>query len=127
VEHLVAELPDDFISRRTGDRWVVIGPTGLFLIATATGDPHPLAEQIAIDAHLLRTRLADVLELVPFVDPVLCSCEPSESLTCAVVEPRMLNALLLGGPDVIPESELQLLRHHVPAVLTEMELGGGWV
>lgn len=123
----MAELPDDFISRRTGDRWVVIGPTGLFLIATTPGDTHLLAEQTAIDAHLLRTRLADVLELVPFVDPVVCSTEPSESLTCAIVEPRMLTALLLGGPDVIPESELQLLRHHVPAVLTEMETAGGWI
>jgi hypothetical protein len=127
VEHRVAELPDDFISRRTGERWVVIGPTGLFLIATSTGNAHLLAEQTAIDAHLLRTRLAEVLDLVPFVDPVVCSTEPSESSTCAVVEPRMLTTLLLGGPDVIPESELQLLRHHVPAVLTAMETGGGWV
>jgi hypothetical protein len=126
VEHRVAELPDDFIARRTGDRWVVIGPTGLFLIAATVGDPHMLAEQTAIDAHLLRSRLAEVLDLVPFVDPVVCAAEPSDNMNCAIVEPRMLSALLLGGPEVIPESELQLLRHHVPAVLTAMETGSGW-
>lgn len=105
---------------------MVIGPTGLFLIAECDGDPHLLAEQTAIDAHLLRSRLADVLELVPYVDPIVCSPRRADKDDCAIVHPRMLSTMLLGGHEVIPESELQLLRHHVPAVLTVLETRNGW-
>lgn len=123
----MAALPDDFTTRRFADRWVVIGPTGLFLIGVTESPSVTLLEQTAIDAHLLRERLAEALDVVPFVEPVVVSHVTSTGHNaCAMVEARHLSRLLLNGPMVIAEAELQLLRHHVPAVLTAMETAHEW-
>lgn len=123
----MAALPDAFTVRRTTDRWVIIGPTGLFLVSATDGDPDSAAEQTAMDSHVLRNKLAEVMDMVPFVDPVVVSRDRvSPHGPSTLVEAHLLTALLLGGPPVIGESELQLLRHHVPVVLTTLEANGGW-
>ncbi len=118
-------LPEDFLVRRTEQLWAVVGPTGLFLVGKAEGHPALAAEQTAMAAHHLRNRLAEVIDIVPFVDPVVVSSEPESGQACAMVELDLLESFLCNGPQVIPEGELQLLRHHLPVVMTSIELDGG--
>jgi hypothetical protein len=125
VHDRVATLPESFLVRRTDRYWAVVGPTGLFLVGKAGSDTSLVAEQTAMAAHHLRNRLADVLDIVPFVDPVVVSHETDSNQACAIVELDLLESFLRNGPEVIPEGELQLLRHHVPAVVTAIEFDSG--
>ena len=64
-------LPDDFLVRRLRDQWAVVGPTGVFLVGRSDGDTASAALRTAASAHLLRTRLADVVPWTPFVNAVV--------------------------------------------------------
>ncbi len=121
-------LPDGYIVRRSSDHWAIGGPTGLFLVARERPDRDSSAEHTVLAAHLLRGRLAERLDIVPFVDPVLVSVdeELGDGHDCAVVDPELLQSFLLDGPTVIPEGELQLIRHHLPAVVSAIEADGGF-
>lgn len=125
VHARVTTLPQGFLVRKTGAHWVVVGPTGLFLVGKAEDNPAQAAERTAMAAHRLRNHLAEVLDVVPFVDPVVVADEPGHELVCAMVRVDLLASFLCSGPEVVNEGELQLLRHHVPAVLTSLELTGG--
>lgn len=121
----VTTLPDSFLVRRSGDLWAVVGPTGLFLVAQSDQSPGQVAERTAIAAHHLRNRLAEVLDTVPFIDAVVVSSRIEQSAACTLIGAPHLESFLTHGPAVIPEGELQLLRHHLPAVLSNIELDGG--
>ena len=121
----VATLPEDFLVRRTDRYWAVVGPTGLFLVGKADSDTDLIAERTAMAAHHFRNRLAEEIDIVPFVDPVVVSSDTESNASCAIVELDLLESFLCHGPEVITEGELQLLRHHVPAVVTGIEADGG--
>ncbi len=118
-------LPEDFLVRHSDHLWAVVGPTGLFLVAKADENPELTAERTAMAAYHLRNRLAEVLDIVPFVDPVVVCDDPRSGHPCAMVELDLLASFLSTGPVVISEGELQLLRHHLPGVMTAIELDGG--
>lgn len=125
VSDRILTLPDGFSVRRSAAHWAVAGHTGLFLIGKAGPDPEADAERTAMGAHRIRTGLAEVLDVVPFVDPVLVSSTEGHVNGCAMVEPEFLESFVANGPTVISEGELQLIRHHLPAVITSIELDGG--
>ncbi len=125
VHARVTTLPESYLVRRTEQHWAVVGPTGLFLVGKAEDNPTLATEQTAMAAHHLRNRLADVVDVVPFVDPVVVSHQPESGQACAMVELDLLESFLCNGPEIIPEGELQLLRHHLPGVMTSIELAGG--
>jgi len=125
VHARVMTLPEEYLVRRFNDHWVVLGPTGLFLVGKGEGQPDLAAARTAVTAHRLRNRLAEVVEFVPFIDPVVVTSDSESGHPCAMVELDLLEGLLTSGPEVIPEGELQLLRHHLPAVITEIEVDGG--
>lgn len=126
VHARVTTLPEQFLVRRTHDHWAVVGPTGCFLVGKAETNPRLAAERTAMAAHRLRNQLAEVMDIVPFIDPVVVTDEHEPGASCAMVELDLLASFLLGGPVVIPEGELQLLRHHLPTVMTSIELDGGF-
>lgn len=126
IETTLAQLPDDFLVRRCGEYWAVIGRTGLFLITTDSPIPRQAAERSVRAANTLRSGLAEVLDLVPFVDPVVVTDDRSFPTRCAIVEPKMITNFLTAGPTVVAEGELQLLRHHVPTALTQIEMNDGF-
>lgn len=121
----VLTLPEGFFVRRSGAHWAVAGPTGLFLVGKAGEQPELAAERTAMGAHRLRNGLAAVLDVVPFVDPVLVSAREGHANGCTMVEADLLESFISHGPAVISEGELQLLRHHLPGVMTSIELDGG--
>ena len=121
----VLKVPDGFVVRRSGNHWAVAGPTGLFLVGKAGPVPETDAERTAMGAHRLRTGLAEVLDVVPFVDPVLVSSLEGHVNGCALIEPDLLESFIAHGPRVVSEGELQLIRHHLPGVITSIELDGG--
>jgi hypothetical protein len=118
-------LPDDFLVRRLRDHWAVVGPTGLFLVGRSEGDPASSALKTAAAAHLLRTRLADVVPWTPFVNAVVVADEELSDLSCAVIEVGDLKSLLTGGNRELDDNALGILRHHLPGVVQGMELDQG--
>lgn len=125
VHERVLTLPEGFLVRRSGSHWAVLGHTGLFLVGKAGDNPESAAERTAMGAHRLRNGLAEVLDVVPFVDPVVVSAREGHANGCTMVEADLLESFIANGPTVISEGELQLLRHHLPATITSIELDGG--
>jgi len=118
----VMTLPDDYLVRRLHDHWAVVGPTGLFLVGRCEGDPAQYALRTAAAAHLLRTRLADVVPWVPFIDAVVVADEERTDLSCSVIEVDQLLRVLTDGNVVLDPGALQLLRHHLPGVVQGIEV-----
>lgn len=121
----ILTLPEGFFVRRSGSHWAVLGPTGLFLVGKAGDQPELAAERTAVGAHRIRNGLAGVLDVVPFVDPIVVSAREGHVNGCTMVEADLLASFISHGPTVISEGELQLLRHHLPGVMTAIELDGG--
>lgn len=116
-------LPDDYLVRRLWDHWAVVGPTGLFLVGRGPdegGSPDRTAEW----AMLLRTRLADVVPWVPYVDAVVIGDPSSVHQACTFVELDLLESVLTNGPRVLDGVALHQLRHHLPGVVQTLELEG---
>lgn len=118
-------LPDDYLVRRCLNCWVVVGPSGLFVIGRAAGDAASASERTASMAHTLRTRLADVMSWVPFVSAVVVGDRHRHDLACPMVELDELGSLLRDGGQQIGEGALQVLRHHVPGAVQQIELARG--
>ena len=114
-------LPDDYLVRRLNDQWAIVGPTGLFLIGRSEGDPAASALRAAAAAHLLRTRLADVVPWTPFVNAVVVADEEQADLSCPVIQVDRLEDVLTGGNRELDDGALQLLRHHLPGVVQAIE------
>ncbi|MEZ5240060.1 MAG: hypothetical protein R2716_14270 [Microthrixaceae bacterium] len=122
----VLTVPDDFTVRRSGSHWVVVGHTGLFLIGKAGPSPEVDAERTAMGAHRLRSSLAEVLDSVPFVDPVLVSSVEGHVNGCAMVEPELLESFVAHGPRVVSDPELLAIRTNLPTVVASIERDGGF-
>ncbi|MBS1838947.1 MAG: hypothetical protein JST64_14735 [Actinobacteria bacterium] len=120
-DRVVMTLPDDYLVRRCVDRWVVVGPPGLFVIGRAHGDLEAETRQTASTAHIVRSRLADLLPWVPFVNPVVVADETHHGFSCPVVEVQDLEPVLRSSGRQITDGALQMLRHHVPGVVQDIE------
>jgi hypothetical protein len=121
VSRQVARLPLDYLVCRLADHWIVVGPTGLFVVGQVGDDPLGVAEATLSLAHRVRSRLSDVVPWVPFVDSLVVSEEPNMSLPCTVVDIATLEMALLSGPVSIDSSGTAQLREHLPRVLLQIE------
>lgn len=117
----VMTLPDDYLVRRVHDQWAVVGPTGLFLVGRSDGDPAAAARRTAAAAHLLRTRLADVVPWMPFVNALVVADEECSDLSCSVIRVDRLESMLTDGHRELDDGALQQLRHHLPGVVQGIE------
>ncbi len=116
----VMTLPDDYLVRRWQDQWAVVGPTGLFVVGRDDGDTPACARRTSSAAHLLRTRLADLVPWTPFVDAVVVSDQERSDLSCRVIEVDHLEEALTGGGAELDDPALHLLRHHLPGVVQDL-------
>jgi hypothetical protein len=114
-------LPDDFLVRRLRDQWAVVGPTGVFLVGRSDGDTASAALRTAASAHLLRTRLADVVPWTPFVNAVVVADAEQADRSCPVIEVAHLKSFLTDGHRELDDNALGILRHHLPGVVQGME------
>lgn len=115
-------LSDDYLVRRVRDHWVVVGPTGLFVVGRCQDDPAACVRTTTGLALELRNRLADVVSWVPFVEPVVVSDGEHTDPDCTVVRVTDLETALTAGPHVVGDVDLGILRHHVPGVAQAMDL-----
>lgn len=113
----VAALPDAFEVRRIGEAWVVLGPTGIFVVGRGRRDLAVEAERTAELAHELRWRLAERIPWVPFVDALVVSEGDHAHLACTVVSVQMLVFALTGGTTTIDDDGLRQLRGVLPEVV----------
>jgi hypothetical protein len=117
----VMTLPDDYLVRRLHEYWAVVGPTGVWVVGRADGDVATAALRTAAEAHLLRTRLADVVPWSPFVNAVVVADRERNDLSCTVVEIDRLEAVITDGHHELDGAALGQLRHHLPGVVQRME------
>lgn len=122
VSRQVARLPLDYFVCRSEEHWIVVGPTGIFVVGRSGEDPTASAELTVSLARRIRARLSDVIPWVPFVDPLLVAGKHLD-LPCTVVDIHSLEMALLCGPVAIDEVGVDELRSHVPRVLLQIEAG----
>jgi hypothetical protein len=117
VSRRVARLPLDYVVSRLGDHWIVLGPTGLFVVGRAGDDLTLDANTTLALAHRIRAHLSDAMPWVPFIDALLVTAEEDLSVPCTVVDIATLEMALLSGPVSIDDVGLAQLRRHLPTVL----------
>ncbi len=96
---------------------MVVGPTGLFVLATHLGDPdddvEQASERAAEQAASMRARLADQLAWVPFVDAFVVASDRgrdrAEGLDCPIVPLSRLAATIAEAPRTVDEETLAQL------------------
>jgi len=121
VSRRVARLPLDYAVSRLGDHWIVLGPTGLFVVGRAGDHLASDADVTVALAHRIRAHLSDVMPWVPFIDALLVTAEADLSVPCTLVDIATLEMALLSGPVSIDDVGLEQLRHHLPGVLERID------
>jgi hypothetical protein len=117
VSRRVARLPLDYVVSRLGEHWIVLGPTGLFVVGRAGDDLAEDANTTLALAHRIRAHLSDAMPWVPFIDALLVTAEEDLSVPCTIVDIATLEMALLSGPTSIDDVGLGQLRRHLAAVL----------
>lgn len=120
-DRVIMTLPDDYLVRHCVEHWVIVGPTGLFVVGRSRGDIVRASADAIELAHQLRSGLADVLSWVPFVSSVVVADEARNDMGCPVVDMDGLGPVLQHGGRQIGDGALQVLRHHVPGVVQQIE------
>ena len=96
---------------------MVVGPTGLFVLATESGDPDDdvasAAARAVEQAASMRARLADQLAWVPFVDAFVVTADRRADHTvvlgCPTLPLHRLGATIAEAPRTIDEDTLAQL------------------
>ena len=104
-------LPPQHLTYLLDDAWLVVGPTGLFVLLEDEGDIAAAAAAVVRYAGELRSRLCDTLAWVPFVDAVVITNDPRSCSVpeCLVVPIDMLRDMICNGPRTIdPQPLMQL-------------------
>lgn len=117
VSRRVARLPLEYFVCRSAELWVVVGPTGVFVVGQSEGDPAVAADEVVSLAHRIRSELSEAIPWTPFVDALLVADEDVR-VPCTVIGLGSLEMALLSGPALIDDIGLAQLREHVPLVLT---------
>ncbi|HTN99068.1 MAG TPA: hypothetical protein VL068_00215 [Microthrixaceae bacterium] len=118
----MTELPEEFMVRRIGDHWAVVGPTGVFVVGRVDGNISDAARQTAALAHQLRERLSESIHWVPFVDALLLSETQSGTLgvdtelDCSVVAPDLLLSALTSGAECLDFMKLHEIKLLLPGL-----------
>lgn len=117
VSAVLSHLPTDHLVFVLEGAWMVVGPTGLFVLATHLGDPdddvEQASERAAEQASSMRARLAEQLAWVPFVDAFVVTAgvrgERTEGLGCPTVPLQRLAATIAEAPRTVDEETLAQL------------------
>lgn len=106
--------------RKVADLWLIVGPTGLFVVGQAGSDPLGDARRAVDMAQRLRELLSLRMAWVPFVDALLIGGRPSDEPACPIVRPSMLESVLLDGRSRIELSTMFEVRRYLPGIAQEL-------
>lgn len=112
VSNALRSLPTTHVAYFHEHSWLVIGPTGLYVVITEDGDIEAAAAVALQRARRLRTDLARELAWVPFVEAVVVvdSRKRSRPSVPALVVPiQRLADTISGGPQLVDDATLALL------------------
>ena len=112
VEAELRELPATHAAYPHEGTWVVLGPTGLFVVTDGSDGLYEAAMTSVLGAFRLRSELASELAWVPFVDALVVAEEapPAEELPCPAVPVRLLRSTLSEGPRMVDDGTLTWLQ-----------------
>ena len=104
-------LPVWHVTFQLEGAWLVIGPTGLFVITADEGDLRAAADRATARAGEVRTRLATELAWVPFVDALVGTVrdESVAELPCLAVPTDLLRYTIAEGPRTVDDDTLERL------------------
>lgn len=124
---LLGELPDGFHCVQDGPGWLVIGPTGAFMVGEGHRDPATAGQQLALAAGHFRAAVADALSWAPFVDVlVVAEDHPVVAPAASVVTLEMVVDTLTAGPPMLDEETVaRLAELSRPALAHEQRSGTG--
>lgn len=106
------------------EHWVVVGPTGIFVVGRAENDVAASAEHTLALAHELRERLGEVTPWVPFVDALVVADREVPDSACTIVDVDMLVRALTVGAPTLDDAALVTLRRHLPTAAAQLSPGG---
>ena len=105
------QLPASHTTFQLEGAWLVVGPTGLFVVASEDGDLEVAAHRAMRRAEEVRGRLALELAWVPFVDALVATSQPDGPmrLPCIAVPANLLRLALAEGPRTVDDETLSTL------------------
>jgi hypothetical protein len=105
-------LPESHTAFELEGAWLVVGPTGLFVVAWDEDDLELAAQRAVRRADEVRSRLALELAWVPFVDALVFTSHPDGQLRlpCIAVPATMMRSALAEGPPSVDDDTLARLR-----------------
>jgi hypothetical protein len=105
-------LPRSVTVFDVSDAWLVVGPSGLFVLTEDDGDLTAAALRAAARADSVRLRLSDELVWVPFVDAMCVTADTSfdSNQPCLVVPHDVVAQTVTGGPVSVDAETLEKLR-----------------
>jgi len=99
--------------------WLVVGPTGVMVVACGAGDPLAASIWACDRADQMRSDLALEMPWVPFVDALVVIDHVDEevgALACGAVPCSMLRSSIMDGPHTVDDDSLaritRLALHH---------------
>jgi hypothetical protein len=97
------ELPASHVAYLHEGSWVVLGPTGLFVVTDGAEHLYEAALTSVLGAFRLRSDLAVDLAWVPFVDALVVADDapPADELPCPAVPARLLRSTVSEGPRIV--------------------------
>ena len=104
-------LPVWHVTFQLEGAWLVVGPTGLFVITADDGDLRAAADRATARALEVRNRLATELAWVPFVDALVGTSrdEALAELPCLAVPIDLLLYTIAEGPRTGDDDTLERL------------------
>jgi hypothetical protein len=102
------ELPASHVAYPREGSWIVLGPTGLFVVTDGAESPRDAALSSVLGARRLRSDLADELHWVPFVDALVVADDlaADHELPCPAVPARLLRWAVSEGPRLVDDRTL---------------------
>ena len=112
VQDQLSQLPVTHMTFHVEGGWLVVGPTGLFVLTTDDGDDLEGAARRAVErANEVRERLSLELAWVPYVDALVATNDPDGPmhLPCLAVPADLLTGAIVEGPQTIDDETLNTL------------------
>lgn len=112
LEAELRSLPADHVVYVLDGAWLVVGPTGVFVVTGDGDDVATAARWAAEQAEETRSRLADQIAFVPFVDAVVAtaSLDYDPAQPALVIPVDLVHFTICEGRTIVDDDSLRQLR-----------------
>lgn len=108
---VLSELPERFHCVQDDSGWLVVGPTGAFMVGEGARNPRAAGQQLARAAGRFRSAVADELSWAPFVDVLVVAGDQDVVLPAAsLVTLDMVIDTITAGPPMLDDETVARLR-----------------